>query len=292
MKTLLFSYKFLFVTLMSLPLALCSSEDNSETDNPVVVDPDNPDTTGGGDNSNAVASEDISTLWIGNFTMAGKGEWLEIMHGKESTFYSNAKYRTELSLPNDAVIGSVTGASYYKGGDGKHPTKPEDMFVPWSSVDGNILHDHPNVTISFTFVDEDQANAYIMIDSPMTFNATSYIIRGDQSSRSIEKGSFSIHANEDKLEDEVPPLWKDSDADTGVANKNFKFNAAKDITDKGFNGLMYGSGGVDLDVGYSDIVDMFKEQGKKIWIKIIEVGIVDGEGKRLKLAQPALQKTI
>ncbi|WP_303316848.1 hypothetical protein Q4Q34_08570 [Flavivirga abyssicola] len=32
MKTLLFSYKFLFMTLMSLPLALCSSDDTNEDD--------------------------------------------------------------------------------------------------------------------------------------------------------------------------------------------------------------------------------------------------------------------
>ena len=39
MKTLLFSYKFLFMTLMSLPLALCSSDNDYETPfEPVTID--------------------------------------------------------------------------------------------------------------------------------------------------------------------------------------------------------------------------------------------------------------
>ena len=47
MKTLLFSYKFLFITLLYLPLALCSSDNDNESESETPFSPVNIDLTTG-----------------------------------------------------------------------------------------------------------------------------------------------------------------------------------------------------------------------------------------------------
>jgi hypothetical protein len=132
-----------------------------------------------------------------------------------------------------------------------------------------------------------------MIDESMTFVSQNVIIRGDQSARTIEKGSLTIHANDNNLSDAVPPLWKQDDK----AIEKVTFKDVDNITDRSFNSLILGSDELNpdrqnIDITFSDAINMFKEKGKKTYILIHEVGFVDKDGKRSKLAQPSQQKAL
>ncbi|WP_406684326.1 hypothetical protein N1F78_00945 [Seonamhaeicola sp. MEBiC1930] len=277
MKTLLFSYKFLLVTLMSLPLTLCSSEDNNETDDPII---DN----GNGGNNSSEPSEDIETLYLTNITRAGKGAYLAMLKGAKTPYHGTDFYRQRLNLNDESPIFSVSGGSYNK--DGSIPTTKDDNYSPYNRHDVK----RNNVTISFVFIDEANANAELIIDKSMTFASQGWTIPFENNSvRVIEKGSFTIKVKEARLNDDITPLGKDKD---NSIITSFKFkdevidnNSVEANTE--INGLKYGNEDTHpINITHNELLDIFREEGKTHPIKIIETALVHG-GKRIEpVAQP------
>jgi|GEM_PF-5469243 len=77
------------------------------------------------------------------------------------------------------------------------------MYTPWSLYDKTL-----SITISFTFVLEDKANAYILIDTPMIFTHEAIVNFQNEAGRRIEKESISFHTIENTLTDAVLALGK------------------------------------------------------------------------------------
>lgn len=187
---------------------------------------------------------------------------MKILKGQRSTIRSNVLHLNRLNLDDKIGIFSVTGGSY--------STTEKETYYPYKKANSK----RNNVTISFVLADEDTANAELIIDEPMTFALGTIIHSENNSIRSIEKGSFTIKAKNERLNDNIPPLGKSN----GTVFKSFKFNDI-DVTDPKLNGLKFARGSTaDIDITYDGIAEKFKEQGNVILIKIIETAIIkDGE---------------
>lgn len=270
----------LFSTATALTMLGCSSDGGEDPYTPPIDPP-----TSGGENpppgsgtTDPVPSDDISTLWIANFARAQKDEYIAITNGREMPNHGNVLYRQNLKIPDSVSIFTVSGGCYNK--DGTYPTSSDDLYTAYDKNDVK----RNNVTISFIFTDEASANAELVIDNAMAFASQSWKVQYENNStREIEKGAFTIKAKDERLQDAIPPLGKDKD---GNILKSFKF---KDIDINGdyninqMNGLKYGpkDAASNIDIPHSILVSMFKTQGNKFPIKIIETAIVQG-GQRLE----------
>jgi len=155
---------------------------------------------------------------------------------------------------------------------------------------GNYAN-RPNVTISFIFCEESQANATLKINEAMTFDTQSWTLPFESSSvREIKTGSLTITAKDERLQDAITPLGVDKD---GNIIKSFKLNDENmTYTDNGtnyvdpeLNALKYSTetNNDPIDITHTELVDKFKTQGNIIPIKIIETATVHG-GKRIEPA--------
>lgn len=266
-----FSALMLGVTMNS-----CSPSDDGD------MRPD-PDPIGGDPDPVVGPVNDIKAdLYIANLTGATPSDRLAITKGRKTTVHGNDLYRNTLGLSANKMIYSISGGSYNT--DGSTPKTEKNSFTAYDSNDMN----RNNTSISFVFADEASANADLIINTAVTFGATSQIITAENNStRSIEQGSLTIKAKEARLEDAITPLGKDKD---GNVLTSFKFNDI-DVTDYKFNGLKYGPSAVadnnnnPIDITHSDLVTMFGTQGNTIPIKIIETAVVQ-DGQRLPVVQP------
>ena len=115
MKTLLFSYKFLLLTLMSLPLALCSSDNEDEIDNPgtEVIDPTDDENTGGTIDHQDVTEQVFSAVRIG--ASSPNEEDIVASSGARMPLSGSAFYNTQNQLNKTTfgfygtVIGDANG---------------------------------------------------------------------------------------------------------------------------------------------------------------------------------------
>ena len=268
MKTLLFSYKFLFITFTTLPLAMCSNDETPDEETPI-------------ENSNDVTpSDNIETLYLTNFSRARIGERLPLLKARKITVNGNSNYRENLGLEDIVSIFSVSGGSYNT--DNSFPTKIEDSYTPYDQ--NNV--ERNNVTISFVFSDEASSNATLTINSPVTFETLGGNMQDGSSRvfvREIKTGSFTIKARDERLNDVIPPLGKDKN---GMVFNAFRFND-EEVSALWLNGLRYDlDGNSPVDIPHNVLVNMMKENNKVMPIKIIETAIVK-DGQRIEpVTQP------
>ncbi|WP_394972557.1 hypothetical protein [uncultured Croceitalea sp.] len=247
----------------------CSNE-NSETENP-----DDEIEMG-----NSEPSDDINTLWIANMTQAAKGHHLEITKTRKSTITGNSLLRERLGLKDSTAIFSVSGGSYNI--DGSHPITKDDLYTAYSPLP--TLRN--NVTISFTFTDDEFANAELVIDQAMVFAAQGGILPGEGNfARPIEQGIFTIRVKSERLNDAIPPLGKDINGDTFESFTYEDIDIPDEFESFQLNAYKLFSDDTPIDVGFVKFREMVRTAGNVIPIKIIETAVVQN-GERLELVEP------
>ena len=253
---------------------MCSNDETPDEETPI-------------ENSDDVTpSDDISTLYIANMLRSRKGQRIKITDTRSAPVHGEATYRQSLNIPDSVSIYAISGGAYNK--DGSYPKTEKDSYEAYST--GNYAN-RPNVTISFIFCEESQANATLKINEAMTFDTQSWTLPFESSSvREIKTGSLTITAKDERLQDAITPLGVDKD---GNIIKSFKLNDENmTYTDNGtnyvdpeLNALKYSTetNNDPIDITHTELVDKFKTQGNIIPIKIIETATVHG-GKRIEPA--------
>lgn len=273
MKAFLLNKKVFVLMLAILPLSMCSKEESFEN-----IESEN----------NTSPSDDISTLFLTNISRAFYNEHLPLLKNRRAPIERISFYRDGLNIPDSVGILSVSGGSYNL--DGSFPMVESETYEIY---DSNHL-DRNNVTISFFFIDEMFSNAILRINTPFTFErlgGTTIEVGKQVFHRVIETGSFTIKANGDRLNDEIPPLGRDAN---GNIFREFTFND-EEATFR-YNGANLPSvlvnslrSGVDdlgpIDFNYGNLSNMMGEKNRDIPIRVIETAIVQ-KGQRLEITQP------
>lgn len=273
MRVIKFGPKFFILMLIVLPLYMCSKGESFEK-----IESEN----------NTSPSDNISTLFLTNISRAFYNEHLPLLKNKKAPIERISFYRDGLNIPDSVGILSVSGGSYNL--DGSFPMVESETYEIY---DSNHL-DRNNVTISFIITDEMLSNAILKINTPVTFERSggTNILNGKRVfHRVIETGSFTIKANNDRLNDEITPLGKDVN---GNILREFTFN--DEVATFRHNGENLPSvlvnslrSGVDdlgpIDMNYGNFSNMMGETNREIPIRVIETAIVQ-KGQRLEITQP------
>jgi len=239
--------------------------------------------------NNSSPSDDISTLFLTNMSRAFYNEHLPLLKNKKAPIEIISFYRDGLNIPDSVGVLSVSGGSYNL--DRSFPMVESETYEIY---DSNHL-ERNNVTISFVFTDETSSNAILKINTPFTFErlgGTSLEVGTQVFHRVIETGSFTIKANDMRLDDDITPLGKDVN---GNVFKEFTFNdeeATFEYNGQNLPSILVNSlrSGVDdlgpVDSNYSNFVGIMMEKDSVIPIKIIETAVVQG-GQRIEpVTQP------